>query len=602
MNSPEKTGKRPGKMLLLFLEVLLWVNGLILLLAVVAGIAFQLPAVQTFAAQKATVFLASRLQTKVSIGRFTTDWRNSIVLKEIYIEDQHRDTLLYAGRLGLDLSIFGLKRNRLSIRSASIEDGRLNIHSSLADSAYNFSFISAAFNGKKPGAETGNATAFSFKLRNLKLKNVRLNLSDPIKGNFGKATIGNFTAQLEEFDTAKPGYHLGSLKLENTAVKWKKTKAPVSTKKPQNRQFTFKKIRLKNTRFHWLDLPAARRVVARIGNAEVNADKIALPDARADLSQISLENSDLAVYRLKALPADTTQLNPEPDLQQSVGKEPNGKAGNLAVWVKEIKFKKVAFRYRNFNVPARSRGFDLADLDMTGVNFGLRNLYYSQKSITAALENMQLKEKSGFRIRALKGSLKANASGFSLQDFELKTNGSLIRSGIEMEFMPAQGNKPVKTAISVNFRHAKLVPQDILYLLPDLRGKPFFRKLGNRKLLLNGTISGFTTDLAFRNFEVNGWTGTRLHFSGNVKEITNPERRLLNLKISKLTTNRNDLNLLLAGEGGKAKIRFPAQVSLSGNVLSRQDFLKLDNFRLAASNGTAIQTSGTISGKPASKY
>ena len=65
-------------------------------------IALQIPAVQQFTAQKATNYLAQTLKTKVSIGRFTTDWRNSIVLKEIYLEDQKQDTLVYAEECGWD--------------------------------------------------------------------------------------------------------------------------------------------------------------------------------------------------------------------------------------------------------------------------------------------------------------------------------------------------------------------------------------------------------------------------------------------------------------------------------------------------------------------
>src|SRR5688572_16189451 len=100
-----------------------------MLTLIVAGwFALQFQPVQQFFAQKATVFLSSKLKTKVTIGGFTTDWQNSIVLNEIYLEDKNRDTLLYAGKLGLDLNIFGMNSNRLKIRSVRIEDGKLHIN------------------------------------------------------------------------------------------------------------------------------------------------------------------------------------------------------------------------------------------------------------------------------------------------------------------------------------------------------------------------------------------------------------------------------------------------------------------------------------------
>ena len=75
--------------------------GLLLLII----IALQIPKVQNFAAQRGATYLAGMLDTRVEIGRFKTDWRNAIVLEDVYMEDQQQDTLWYSQRLGLDLKV-----------------------------------------------------------------------------------------------------------------------------------------------------------------------------------------------------------------------------------------------------------------------------------------------------------------------------------------------------------------------------------------------------------------------------------------------------------------------------------------------------------------
>ncbi len=111
------------------------------MLVLLVVIALQIPGVQRFAAQKGANYLAKTLNTKVSIGGFTTDWRNSLVLKEFYLEDQKRDTLVYAGRLGVDINIFGLLKNQINVSSVKLDDATVHISSTMPDSVNNYDFI-----------------------------------------------------------------------------------------------------------------------------------------------------------------------------------------------------------------------------------------------------------------------------------------------------------------------------------------------------------------------------------------------------------------------------------------------------------------------------
>ena len=78
---------------------------IILLLSVIFLFLLQTSFVQNFGRKKIQAYLESKLHTKVIIGDLSVDFPKNIMLKNIYMEDQHQDTLLYAGNLNLDVNL-----------------------------------------------------------------------------------------------------------------------------------------------------------------------------------------------------------------------------------------------------------------------------------------------------------------------------------------------------------------------------------------------------------------------------------------------------------------------------------------------------------------
>ena len=88
--------------------IIFWVIIIFLLLVVIILFLLQTSFVQNFGRMKIQAYLESKLHTKVIIGELSIDFPKNIVLKNIYLEDQHRDTLLFAGNLNLGVNLWGL--------------------------------------------------------------------------------------------------------------------------------------------------------------------------------------------------------------------------------------------------------------------------------------------------------------------------------------------------------------------------------------------------------------------------------------------------------------------------------------------------------------
>jgi uncharacterized protein YhdP len=96
---PKKKKTLAGKIANIVSYILVSLVFLILLLV----LSLQTSPVQNFARGKVQNFLEKKLKTRVEIGKLDISFPNAILLKNIYIEDQTKDTLLSGGLLKVDL-------------------------------------------------------------------------------------------------------------------------------------------------------------------------------------------------------------------------------------------------------------------------------------------------------------------------------------------------------------------------------------------------------------------------------------------------------------------------------------------------------------------
>ena len=96
----------------------------IVLLLVAAGIviALQFPATQNFLTQKAIHFISDKTHTEVTLGEINIAFPKSIVLKDLFLEDQNHDTLLYTKRLAIDIDMMKLFSHQIEMNTIDIQN------------------------------------------------------------------------------------------------------------------------------------------------------------------------------------------------------------------------------------------------------------------------------------------------------------------------------------------------------------------------------------------------------------------------------------------------------------------------------------------------
>lgn len=143
----------------------------IILLNVILVLLFTLPGVQKAAADFAIEKLKPKLKTEISIDKVRIKFFNRVELGGIYVEDQKKDTLLYAESLTVGVNFLDALHNQLDFRTIELNNFVANVNATDTVSPYNFQFIIDAFSSKNPTPKDTTKAPFKVVFRDVKLKN-----------------------------------------------------------------------------------------------------------------------------------------------------------------------------------------------------------------------------------------------------------------------------------------------------------------------------------------------------------------------------------------------------------------------------------------------
>jgi hypothetical protein len=136
----------------------------------------QIPAVQTWIVQRASDYLSSELKTKVTISHFNFKPFRSLLLKDLYIEDLDKDTLLYVDELQVKISRISISKQGLDISAIDLKNATIGVKRYNSPREYNFDFIARYFSPTKK--DTSATKPWDVTLKNINIENSTLHYQD----------------------------------------------------------------------------------------------------------------------------------------------------------------------------------------------------------------------------------------------------------------------------------------------------------------------------------------------------------------------------------------------------------------------------------------
>ncbi|MCF8295021.1 MAG: translocation/assembly module TamB [Bacteroidales bacterium] len=100
----------------------------------------QIPAIQTKVVHQLTNYLEAKLQTRIEVGSVSYRFFNKLAINDLYIEDQHADTLLCIGQIKVGIIDINFTDNQYFISSISIKNLQAEFYKD-SSGIFNYSFI-----------------------------------------------------------------------------------------------------------------------------------------------------------------------------------------------------------------------------------------------------------------------------------------------------------------------------------------------------------------------------------------------------------------------------------------------------------------------------
>ncbi len=109
------------------------------------------------------MYLSEKLHTKVVIGNVQIDFFRKIILENLYIEDLHHDTLLYARKIKVGIGEISLKKQKIYIRDIILLNTKAKLIKYKQEENLNFQFIIDAFTSADTVTKTKSPWSIRFK-------------------------------------------------------------------------------------------------------------------------------------------------------------------------------------------------------------------------------------------------------------------------------------------------------------------------------------------------------------------------------------------------------------------------------------------------------
>jgi translocation and assembly module TamB len=558
------TGKKIPR---LILKSLLWIFLCLFSLVAVVLITIQFPKPQQYLTNKITSYLSQKLNTKVALTKISIAFPKDISLTDLYIEDLHQDTLLFAQSLKINLNLFDLFSKKLELKDIVIEKLTAHVYREFPDTTFNYSFIIKAFASEKkePVQKDSTQKGFQFSINDIHLRAIYLTYKDTLSGINAAVMLGALETGFDEFDLDKQKLHLHSIALKNTTARIAQS-LPLKTDTTVSRPFAFdigvKKIDLAQVKFTYLNAESYQDLRANVSKLMVEADKIDIGKERITLKNISLSESAIVYTLNKTITADSVA-------KAVTQREPttNEKKSNWIITLDQLDLTNNSFAYDNKNAVPLTAGVDFNHLMLRAINIDCKDIHVAPDNIHLVLNNLTLKEDKGLILKQFSTSLIYDNTHIELDKLNLQTDKTKISRYLGIAFNSLGSIKDsigsLQTKIDLN--NTTIAISDVLLFKPDLLRSSSLNIDPNTLIHLNCRINGTVDDLSLEQLELTTLDHTAIQFTGKVKHVRDPKMLFADIHLVKFTSGKNDIEHIVNPLRLPKNMLLPADIGIKGN-------------------------------------
>jgi hypothetical protein len=547
-------------------KIFLWILTVILSLVLLLIIFINLPAGKRTVKNQITKYLSNKLKTRIEIGSVDYSLPKWVELKNVYVEDQKKDTLFYGEQLSVDLDMVKLLQGNTEIHKVLFKNIVGNISRTPNDSVFNYQFIVNAFTGNKSTTPNTDTAEMKLSLDRLIFENVGLNFKDEYAGNNFQAVIKNLEVTttnfhpdrvifgINEFTASGVKFHM------NTYKELPAENAPVSARDSVVKSPYELFISASNINLRDVDVLIDNKVSGMYYSNNVThlTGKnilFTIGSSTGTADELSLDSSSIVFSAPKKIPEKI---------------KTDSAVAPAIPWLfaaKNLNIRNTNIKYDDNNI-ARAGGLDFSHLNAKNITAAVAGFKFSKDTTSALVNQFRFSDTSGFALDTTHVNFLMTDTLISATELYVKTPRSLIQKSFSIRFdsLAAMTTVPQNSLVNATLINSTISFNDLYLLSPALETSLPKAQFANQFLNVNTELRGNLQRLYIPYLQLSGLSGSKLSGSGTVYNISDPKKLSYDLYFNQMNLFKKDLLKFVPPENQKQLASLPDIINLKGRV------------------------------------
>jgi polyisoprenoid-binding protein YceI len=533
--------------------------GVLLVLLIVLLLLLQTNWSKSFIKEKLQTYLSTKTNTQFVIHSIDYSLPNWVELNGVYVSDLSKDTLLYGKQIRVDVAMLKLIAGKCEINKVLLDDVYINLSNKVNDSVFNYQFIVDAFKSKSTDTTT-SSTPIKFSIDDIELKNVRFNQLNYNAGVLLKLQAQHFQLKVKNVELDKMSFNVS--KVLANGLKFNMQIIKEQSSATSTTAFAFPIIQLDSFHIKNSNIVFENKPQQLYSNNQIS-----------DLQLAELSNkSDINTFKVKSILLNNSNIefNHSTQNETIVVKEnavtiQTSANTNINFVVDEISLLQNKIVYNNIAKPELQKGLDYYHLNIDNLNFVATANRYVDGVLASTIERFSFKDKGGFQLDSLSGSIQIDTSVIVAKNLVVRTPTSSINTTATV--FPISGATSSSSENDIQISKTIIGKKDVQLLLGNLseQYKEQLNILGD--VLVSANIKGTTNNLNILALQVQSTKPNilNLQMSGKINNITDPKKISYNTNIQNLAVTEKLIQPFL--KTVKQKIILPPIIQVNGTLV-----------------------------------
>jgi hypothetical protein len=559
------------KILLKFFKIIAWTVASVIFLLLLIAVAVQIPAVQNKIVQEAVAFLHNKIKTEVQLKHVSISFPKKIVLEGLYLEDQSKDTLVYAGKLSVDTDLWALTKHRIQLNDIALDNFRASVSRAEKDSAFNFDYIIDAFNTDTATVEADTSSApWQFDVRDIDLTKIKVDYRDALTRDELLVSFSELSVGVEKFDLVNEVVHVDDIVLKglhaNVAIHSSSAEPPPSSDSADSASafrydIAFQHIQLEDINARYTDTGSGQSARIRLKESRISADDIELQKRKILLDEIFLGDAFVVFEQLSSNAPPQTQPKPT-DSTTTIAATP------WIIQVNDLQLQNNNLQYHDYNQPFVEHAVDFNHLWIGQLAFGVKDFKMEGDQLQGEITGLSFRERSGLRMNTFQGVFALDDHQLDIHDFILRTENSRLALDAKADFTSLDQLATSYQDASLRFiiKSSFIGLKDVLYFQPALMDSLGLKLSPQTYINIEASMKGKVDDLTVDYLRLKTLHETSLDASGKIVGLPEAKNLKLDLHVAKLHSTRSDLQGILPKGMLPSGIQLPEWLDLKADV------------------------------------